>query len=94
MSVPLVLVIEDSDSNRDILRGFLEDGGARVVEACSGEAGTAMALEYRPDVIVLDVVLPDADGIQLCRRWRKDARLEDVPVLLIFITNSMGSPRL
>lgn len=83
MSVPLVLVVEDSQSNRAILREFLEDGGARVIEADTGESATALALEHRPDVIVLDVVLPDADGIRLCRRWRKEPRLETLPVLLI-----------
>ena len=82
-SFPLVLVVEDSETNRGILRGFLEDGGARVIEADSGALGTALAIQHRPDVIVLDVVLPDADGIQLCRHWRRDPRLEDVPVLLI-----------
>ena len=80
MSVPLVLVVEDSDTNLAIVRGFLEDGGARVLEAQTGADGTALALEHRPDVIVLDVMLPDADGMEVCREIRRES---DIPIVML-----------
>ncbi len=78
-----VLVIDDSATNRLIVRKMLQDGEATVLLAATGKEGTEMAIEHRPDVIVLDVVLPDADGMDLCRQWHKDPRLADIPVLLI-----------
>lgn len=83
MNGPLVLVIEDSATTGAIIRNFLESARATVILAENAEQGTALAIQRHPDVIVLEVVLPDADGVQLCRDWREDARLKDTPVLLI-----------
>jgi two-component system, sensor histidine kinase and response regulator len=83
MSDLRVLVIDDSAMNRRLLREFLARAGARVTLAETGGEGERLARAERPDVIVLDVVLPDADGIELCRRWRTEAELRDIPVLLV-----------
>lgn len=78
-----VLVIDDSAMNRRLIGELLEREGAEVLLAASGAEGERLAAARRPDVIILDVVLPDADGRELCRRWRADAVLADIPVLLV-----------
>jgi len=78
-----VLLIEDSATSRVLVQGFLQAAGVTTFVAEDGTTGTAMLREHRPDVVVLDVVLPDADGVELCRQWHKDPDLKDVPVLLI-----------
>ena len=83
MKKPTVLVIDDSRTNQAIIEDFLESGGMRSISASDAASGTALAIARRPDAIVLDVVLPDADGIRLCQQWREDPRLKDTPVLLI-----------
>lgn len=67
---PLVLVIEDEAPMRRFLQAALDSHGFRVVEACSAQEGTALATSHNPDVILLDLGLPDLDGLELARRLR------------------------
>jgi len=83
MSALRALLIDDSPTSRLLARSFLEGDGWEVSEAGDGQQGTALAREWHPDVIVLDVVLPDANGVELCRQWRADPGLQEIPVLLI-----------
>jgi two-component system, cell cycle response regulator DivK len=78
-----VLVVEDNEKNLKLLRDVLEYAGYRVVEAVTGEAGVRLARQERPDLILLDIRLPDIDGIEVLRRIRSDASLRGVPVLAV-----------
>jgi len=82
-SKPLVLVIDGSLAARMKVQEPLEADGAAVITAEDAETGTILGMEHRPDVIVLDVVLPDANGVELCRRWQETPALKDTPVLLM-----------
>jgi two-component system OmpR family response regulator len=66
-----VLVIEDEDKMRSVLRRGLQAAGYAVSEAEDGEAGLPRGLEGGYDAIVLDVLLPDIDGFEVCRRLRR-----------------------
>lgn len=79
-SGPLVLVIEDELPVRRFLRASLGAHGFRVLEAESGEAGLALAASNNPDLVLLDLGLPDGDGVALTRRLREWSR---VPVIVI-----------
>jgi two-component system KDP operon response regulator KdpE len=79
-SKPLVLVIEDDAQVRKFLRASLNAHGYRVEEATSGEEGTSMAAQFRPDVILLDLGLPDVDGIIIARRIRE---WSTVPIIVL-----------
>jgi two-component system response regulator MprA len=76
-----VLVIEDDTSVRDALRRALLLGGWEVIEAENGEQGLARALGDVPDVIVLDVGLPDIDGLAVCRTLREGG--DRTPILML-----------
>lgn len=80
-----VLVVDDEDNIRRPLRHILERDGYRVVEARTGEEGLAKAAAEHPDVILLDVRLPDIDGFQVLTRLRADAGLAPIPVILVSI---------
>lgn len=65
-----VLVVDDEAPIRDLVRGYLEREGWRVTVAMDGEAALELAASERPDVIVLDLMLPGLDGVEVCRRLR------------------------
>ncbi|MBK8727468.1 MAG: response regulator [Holophagaceae bacterium] len=68
---PLVLLIEDEAQMRRFLRAALESHGFRFLEAVTAQEGTALATSHNPDVILLDLGLPDLDGLELARRLRE-----------------------
>lgn len=78
------LVIDDSENDREVIKAIIRDtfAGCAVDCAASGSEGLVMAAAGEPDVIILDVVMPDIDGFEICRLFKKDARFLDVPVLM------------
>ncbi len=79
---PVVLVIDDETQIRRLLRVALEAGGYRVFEAATGQAGLVEAAQRRPDVIVLDLGLPDMDGASVLKRLREWSQ---APVLVLSV---------
>lgn len=77
---PLVLIIEDEPQMRRFLRSALASHGFRCLEACTAAEGMALASSHNPEVILLDLGLPDGSGIVLARRLREWAR---TPILVI-----------
>ncbi len=67
---PRVLVVDDEEPIRRLVRGYLEGDGYDVVEAADGPAALVTARSTRPDVVILDVMLPGLDGIEVCRQLR------------------------
>lgn len=90
---PRILVIDDSLTARMKLKELLEGEGATVLLAENARQGTKLATEHGPDVVVLDVVLPDGNGIDLCRQWRDNPALNDTLVLLVSGERSGGNDR-
>jgi two-component system cell cycle response regulator DivK len=82
-TAPLVLIIDDNERNRRLAREVLQAAGLRTIEAASGGAGIALAAERRPDVILLDLELPDMDGTDVARALREDARTAGIPVVAL-----------
>ena len=77
-----VLIIEDEEKDRYLIKRALRDCGLEVGDADTGSAGLTKAIEDAPDVIVLDLGMPDMDGFQVLRALRADARTRDVPVIV------------
>lgn len=75
-----VLLIEDDPRVRRMLRLALEDEGYGVLEAGDGEAGLAELARESPDVVLLDLMLPDVEGFEVCRELRRGS---DVPVIVV-----------
>lgn len=79
----LILVIEDEPTQRLITRDCLEEAGFRVEEEGNGEIGLDRARALRPDLVLLDVMLPGIDGFEVCRKIRQDETIAHTPVVLI-----------
>ena len=80
---PCILLIEDDQDMRDLVAGHLEHTGFDVQKAEDGIKGQALALQYVPDLILLDLMLPKVDGLTLCQRLRRDERTSGIPILMI-----------
>ena len=80
---PLILAVDDTPENLEILRMRLEAQGYEVAEAGDGEDGLAKARELRPDLILLDVMMPKIDGIEVVRQLKADPDLRSIPVILV-----------
>ena len=74
------MVIDDEASVREVVRAYLERDGFHVCVAASGEAGLALALRRSPKLVILDLMLPDVDGTEICRELR---RRSNVPILML-----------
>lgn len=86
---PTVLVVEDHDDTREMLCMLLKRWGCRVVEACNGLEAVEVALQERPQVILMDGRLPFIDGLEATRRIREHGLWDHVKILAL---NGSGSP--
>jgi two-component system cell cycle response regulator DivK len=78
-----ILLVEDNEYNRKIVRRLLGRSSYRLLEAVDGEAGVAMAVEERPDLILMDVQLPKMSGLDATRLLRAEPRTQHIPIVVI-----------
>jgi CheY-like chemotaxis protein len=82
-SPPTVMVVEDFEDNRFMMRRLLEMSGYRVLEAVNGEEAVELAKRERPGLILMDLSLPQLDGLAATRRIRQYPELRDVPIVAV-----------
>ena len=85
---PTVLVVDDEPRNVQLLTDLLESRDFAVCSAGDGEQGLAMARDRLPDVVLLDVMMPRLNGIEVCRRLKGERQTETIPVLLVTALNA------
>jgi two-component system, cell cycle response regulator DivK len=78
-----ILVVEDQEDNRCILRDLLTSVGYELVEAVTGEDGVRMAETHVPDLILMDIQLPGIDGYEATRRIKAHVALRHIPVIAV-----------
>jgi two-component system cell cycle response regulator DivK len=79
----VVLIVDDNERNLRLARDVLRLAGFRTLEAASGGEGVALATEQLPDVILMDIRLPDIDGTEAVRRLKDDNRTAAIPVVAL-----------
>ena len=90
MEKATILVADDDPKVRELLRIFLEKVGYRVILAGNGTEAISMAQENVPDVILVDVMMPQMDGFEVCRQLRNDTRIGHVPILMLTSRSALG----
>ena len=80
---PRILIVDDHETNRDILATRLGTHGYELMQAADGEEALTAAREHLPDLILLDVMMPKLDGMEVCRRLKGDATLPFMPIILV-----------
>jgi two-component system, cell cycle response regulator DivK len=78
-----VLVVEDNERNMKLFRDVLHASGYRTLEAATGQRAVELVFEHRPDLVLMDIQLPDIDGVEALDRLRADERFSSVPVLAL-----------
>ncbi len=78
-----VLVVEDNDLNRKLFHDVLEAGGYNVLQAKDGMEGWRMARAHRPDLILMDIQLPEVSGLEVTKWLKDDETLKSIPVIAI-----------
>jgi two-component system, cell cycle response regulator DivK len=78
-----ILVVEDNAKNMKLLRDVLQATGYRTLEASTGGQALTLATEHRPALVLMDIRLPDMDGVEALSRLRMDERTASIPVLAV-----------
>ncbi len=80
---PRILVVDDRAANRELLEAILEEEGFCPILACSGKEGLRLAIQDPPDVILLDVAMPEMDGFDVCRHLQRNLETALTPVIFV-----------
>jgi two-component system cell cycle response regulator DivK len=78
-----ILVVEDQEDNRRIIRDLLESVGYQLIEAVDGAEGVRLAQSERPDLILMDIQLPELDGYEATRRIKAEPELRAIPIVVV-----------
>lgn len=83
MAPRTVLLLEDNPSVRELIKVLLETEGYAIIEASDGQDGLTKAEELKPDLMILDLMMPGMDGENVLRKMRRHSKLAKVPVLVV-----------
>ncbi len=84
---PRVLIVDDDETFRLIARESLHKKGFIVEEAVNGDQALVIALRSKPDIVLVDIMMPGVDGVSLCREFRERAELKDTILLVVTALN-------
>jgi two-component system, sensor histidine kinase and response regulator len=88
MPLPKILVVDDQPINVELLKRKLEKEGIEILAAYSGQEALDIVSRNKPDLILLDVMMPDMDGIEVCQRLQADEDSRQIPVIFVTARNS------
>src|SRR5438132_4998124 len=86
----LVMVVDDDPNARDLLAATVRREGYRVIEATDGESALALAREWHPDVVTLDVLMPRMDGWAVLTTFKSDPELAEIPIIIVTVLEDRG----
>jgi two-component system cell cycle response regulator len=85
-----VLIVDDNPQNVELLQAFLESLPVKIVTAGDGIEALEKVQEHKPDLILLDIMMPRLSGFQVCRRVKENPRTRDIQVLMVTALNEYG----
>ena len=90
MTHELILIVDDNEQNRKLARDVLQFAGFRTLEAAGGIEGLSLAVEHRPDLILMDIRMPDMNGTETVRMLREDERTAAIRVVALTSSTMKG----
>lgn len=86
-----ILIVDDNAQNLELLEAYLEElPGARVLTATSGQDALAKVASDKPDLLLLDIMMPKMSGFEVCKKIKADPATKDIPVILVTALHEMG----
>ena len=85
----IILFIEDEPSLQKLVGRFLQNEGYKVISALDGEVGLELTKKMKPDLILLDIIMPNKNGFEVLQDLKKDEETKDIPIIIL--TNLEGS---
>ena len=90
MADELILIVDDNGQNRKLARDVLQFAGFRTLEAGGGGEGVSLAIEHQPDLVLMDIRMPDMNGTEALRRLRDDERTSRIPIVALTSSTMKG----
>lgn len=88
--LPIILVVDDNQQNLELIRAYLDDFDCDTVAACDGVEALDIVAENKPDLVLLDVMMPKMSGFEVCRRLKNDPNTENIPIIMVTALNEFG----
>lgn len=85
-----VLIADDNQQNRELLEAYLADEGYEISMAFDGQQTLDRSVEWQPDLILLDIMMPKLSGYEVCQQLRDDDETRNIPILVVTALNEMG----
>ena len=83
-----IALIEDDKTLSNVLKEELEDAGFEVIQAFDGVDGFVLVKKEKPDLVLLDIIMPKLDGVSLLKRLKEDEEIKDIPVVMLTVFGS------
>ena len=88
--LPTILVVDDNQQNLELIQAYLEDVECQTVSARDGVEALSIVGRSKPDLVLLDVMMPKMSGFEVCRRLKKNPDTSDIPVIMVTALNEFG----
>ncbi|MBN1360950.1 MAG: response regulator [Sedimentisphaerales bacterium] len=88
--LPLILVVDDNHQNLELIQAYLEDVECETMSARDGVEALDTVAKTKPDLVLLDVMMPKMSGFEVCRRIKTDPETSDIPVIMVTALNEFG----
>ncbi|MFA5252044.1 MAG: response regulator [Phycisphaerae bacterium] len=88
--IPVILVVDDNRENLELLEAYLEDIDCRTISACDGPEALDIVRNDKPDLILLDIMMPKMSGFEVCRKLKNDPATAHIPIIMVTALNEFG----
>ena len=89
-NLPIVLVVDDNQQNLELIRAYLDDFECETLAACDGVEALEVIADRKPDLVLLDVMMPKMSGFEVCRRLKNNHDTESIPIIMVTALNEFG----
>ena len=89
-ALPLILIVDDNTQNLELIQAYLEDVDCRTVSARDGVEALEAVAKSKPDLVLLDVMMPKMSGFEVCRRLKNNPETSSIPVIMVTALNEFG----
>lgn len=90
MNPPLLLLVDDNEQNLELLEAYLEEVGGTIVTARDGLEALKAIEQRRPDVMLLDIMMPRMSGYQLCKKLKSEESTKSIPIIMVTALNEVS----